>query len=116
MYVALSSHRFAKIVATLGPSTWTPEGMSRLLASDIDVVRFNVKHQTPSENQMLLEMWRTVAQTSWENTQQRLGIRGMVRHDASPVGIMVRNGFSWNRPADIVCVGVNIGRYHCLRR
>lgn len=66
--------------------------MARLLAADIDVVRFNVKHQTPGENQLLLDMWRAVAQTTWEETQQKLGVQGVVQPDASPVGIMV----SWN--------------------
>jgi hypothetical protein len=84
------TRRGAKIIATLGPSTWTPEGMSRLLAADVDVVRFNVKHQTPAENQMLLDMWRAVAEQEWQAQQERLGLRGLVHAAASPVGIMVR--------------------------
>jgi hypothetical protein len=83
-------HRGAKIIATLGPSTWTPEGMSRLLAADVDVVRFNVKHQTPAENQLLLDMWRAVAEADWQGQQERLGLRGVVEPEVSPVGIMVR--------------------------
>jgi hypothetical protein len=81
--------RGAKIIATLGPSTWTPEGMSRLLAADVDVVRFNVKHQTPAANQMLLDMWRAAAEQDWQGQQERLGLRGLVAPAASPVGIMV---------------------------
>lgn len=55
---AAGARRAVKIVATLGPATWTPEGMSQLLAAGVDVVRFNVKHQTQAENQALLDMWR----------------------------------------------------------
>lgn len=61
-----------------------------MLAADIDVVRFNVKHQTPEENQMLLDMWRAVAQNHWEQMQQKLGLEGLVQRTAGPVGIMVR--------------------------
>jgi pyruvate kinase len=38
--------RRGKIVASLGPATWQPEAMARLLAAGVDVVRFNVKHQS----------------------------------------------------------------------
>jgi hypothetical protein len=89
MFKLSPHHRGAKIIATLGPSTWTPEGMSRLLAADVDVVRFNVKHQTPAENQLLLDMWRAVAEQDWQAQQERLGLRGLVNAEASPVGIMV---------------------------
>lgn len=85
--------RSAKIIATLGPATWTPDGMARLLAADVDVVRFNVKHQTPEENQLLLDMWRSVAQQDWQEQQAKLGLTGLVNPDASPVGIMV--SFVW---------------------
>ncbi|WIA36024.1 hypothetical protein OEZ86_007385 [Tetradesmus obliquus] len=84
-----AAYRGAKIIATLGPATWTPEGMARLLAADVDVVRFNVKHQTPAENQLLLDMWRAVAGQEWAQQQQRLGLAGLVAADPSPVGIMV---------------------------
>ncbi|WIA15846.1 hypothetical protein OEZ85_012601 [Tetradesmus obliquus] len=84
-----AAYRGAKIIATLGPATWTPEGMARLLAADVDVVRFNVKHQTPAENQLLLDMWRAVAGQEWAQQQQRLGLAGLVAADSSPVGIMV---------------------------
>jgi hypothetical protein len=63
--------------------------MQRLLAADVDVVRFNVKHQTPAENQMLLDMWRAAADQDWQGQQQRLGLGGLVHTAASPVGIMV---------------------------
>ncbi|KAF6260138.1 pyruvate kinase [Scenedesmus sp. NREL 46B-D3] len=84
-----ASYRGAKIIATLGPATWTLEGMSRLLAADVDVVRLNVKHQTPAENQLLLDMWRAAAQQDWAAQQERLGLTGLVNAEASPVGIMV---------------------------
>jgi hypothetical protein len=38
--------RRGKIVASLGPATWQPEAMAALLAAGVDVVRFNVKHQS----------------------------------------------------------------------
>eukprot|EP00775_Hariotina_reticulata_P004018 gene4018-4268_t len=56
-----ASFRAMKIIATLGPATWTPQAMKQLLLSGVDLVRFNVKHQTPAENQVLLDMWREAA-------------------------------------------------------
>jgi hypothetical protein len=64
--------------------------MQRLLSADVHVVRFNVKHQTPAENQMLLDMWRAAAEQDWQGQQERLGLGGLVHTAASPVGIMVR--------------------------
>lgn len=99
--------RAAKIIATLGPATWTPEGMSRLLAADIDVVRFNVKHQTPEENQALLDMWRGVAQANWEAAQQKLGLQGLVQSSTSPVGIMVSIWYQRLQPRSDLQVAVS---------
>ena len=42
-----TTYRRTKIVATLGPSWDTPDGMRSLLDAGVDVVRINTSHGTP---------------------------------------------------------------------
>jgi len=51
-------------------------------------VRFNVKHQTPAENQVLLDMWSAVSAQWWGDRLEAVGLTGQVATEA-PVGIMV---------------------------
>ena len=51
-------------------------------------VRFNVKHQTPEENQLLLDMWTAVSAQWWGERCAAVGLAGQVSTEA-PVGIMV---------------------------
>jgi pyruvate kinase len=53
--------RRAKIVATIGPATSTPEAMHALLAAGADVVRLNAAHGTPPVHVERAELARATA-------------------------------------------------------
>ncbi len=57
-----SSTRRAKIVATLGPASNTPEMLRKLIHSGVDVVRLNFSHGTLEDKLTLIQMIRTVSQ------------------------------------------------------
>lgn len=54
--------RRTKIVATLGPSTSTPERIRDLLSAGVDVVRLNFSHGTPEEHARMAQIVREMAQ------------------------------------------------------
>ena len=64
--------RRTKIVATLGPSSSSPEVLDRLMAAGIDVVRLNFSHGTAEEHIQRAEL-----------------VREMARERHRPVGVLV---------------------------
>jgi pyruvate kinase len=64
--------RRAKIVATLGPASSTPEMIGKLFAAGADVFRINMSHTSPERMRELVAM-----------------IRGVERENARPIGILV---------------------------
>ena len=64
--------RRTKIVATLGPSSSSPEVLDRLMAAGIDVVRLNFSHGTAEEHIQRAEL-----------------VRSMARERHRPVGVLV---------------------------
>jgi len=53
--------RRAKIVATLGPATDSPEVMRRLIEAGVNVARLNMSHGNHADHQMRLELVRNAA-------------------------------------------------------
>src|SRR5215470_9489917 len=53
--------RRTKIVATLGPATASPDGITRLLDAGANVIRINSSHGTSELRQQWFKMVRTVA-------------------------------------------------------
>jgi pyruvate kinase len=53
--------RATKIVATLGPSTSSPEVLERLIAAGVDVVRMNFSHGTVDDHQNRAKLIREIA-------------------------------------------------------
>ena len=53
-------HRFAKIIATLGPATSTPETIRALFAAGVDVFRLNFSHGDHAGHRRCLEAIREV--------------------------------------------------------
>src|SRR5580658_2046856 len=53
--------RRAKIVATLGPSSSTPEVFRKLVRAGLDVARLNFSHGTHAQKAELIRMVRTIA-------------------------------------------------------
>ncbi len=64
--------RRAKIVATLGPASSSPEMIARLFAAGADVFRINMSHTSPERMRELVGM-----------------IRGVERETGRPIGILV---------------------------
>lgn len=54
--------RRTKIVATLGPSTETPEAIDKLVAAGVNVVRMNFSHGSPEEHAQRAALVREYAQ------------------------------------------------------
>lgn len=53
--------KLTKIVATIGPSSETPEIMAKLLDAGVNVFRFNTKHSTPEWHSEHIKMAQIVA-------------------------------------------------------
>ncbi len=54
--------RSTKIVATLGPSSSSPEALGALIAAGVDVVRLNFSHGTPDDHRARANLVRDLAQ------------------------------------------------------
>jgi pyruvate kinase len=57
----MDTHRRAKIVATLGPASSTPEVFRSLVRAGLDVARLNFSHGSHAQKAELIKMVRTVA-------------------------------------------------------
>src|SRR5712675_301160 len=60
-FVAMDRTRRAKIVATLGPASSSPEIFRQLVRAGLDVARLNFSHGTHAQKADLIRMVRTVA-------------------------------------------------------
>lgn len=57
----MTTQRSTKIVATLGPSSSSPEQLAALVAAGVDVVRLNFSHGTAEDHQKRIEILRDSA-------------------------------------------------------
>lgn len=53
--------KLTKIVATIGPSSETPEVMSKLLDAGVNIFRFNTKHSTPEWHEAHIKQAQKIA-------------------------------------------------------
>src|SRR6202041_2596143 len=60
-FAAMERTRRAKIVATLGPASNTPETFRKLVRAGLDVARLNFSHGTHEQKAELIRMVRTIA-------------------------------------------------------
>src|SRR5271156_5926571 len=60
-FVAMERGRRAKIVATLGPASNTPEVFRQLVRAGLDVARLNFSHGSHDQKADLIRMVRTIA-------------------------------------------------------
>src|SRR3984885_151495 len=60
-FASMERTRRAKIVATLGPASSTPEVFRQLVRAGLDVARLNFSHGTHAQKADLIRMVRTVA-------------------------------------------------------
>src|SRR3990172_5385907 len=57
-------HRNAKIIATLGPASATPERIAALFEAGADVFRLNFSHGTPEEHRAHIDVIRALEKTT----------------------------------------------------
>ena len=57
--------RKAKIVDTIGPSTESPEGITKLVEAGMDVARLNRSHGTPEDHLKGLQQRARGLQGNW---------------------------------------------------
>ena len=74
--------RHTKIVATLGPSSNSPEVLESLLRAGVNVVRMNFSHGTPEDHMNRAKMVREAA----ERVGQPVGILGDLQGPKIRVG------------------------------
>lgn len=60
-YVKINSMRRAKILATLGPASNTPETIESMINAGLNAVRINMSHGTQAEHAATIEIARAVA-------------------------------------------------------
>ncbi|MGH7752319.1 MAG: pyruvate kinase, partial [Gemmatimonadales bacterium] len=68
--------RRTKIVATLGPSTGTAEGVRRLLEAGVNVFRVNSSHGTPEVRREWVRMVRATAESARQPVAVLLDLQG----------------------------------------
>ena len=68
--------RTTKIVATLGPSTDTPESIRKLLEAGVDVFRLNASHGTQEDHGRRMNIVRELAAASGQHVAVLLDLQG----------------------------------------
>jgi pyruvate kinase len=61
------STRRTKIICTMGPASWSEEGLATLLDAGMNVARFNFSHGDHEGHGAVLERLRTVAKAKARN-------------------------------------------------
>jgi len=85
--------RRAKIVATLGPSTSTPERIHALLAAGVDVVRLNLSHGSHAEHRQRIRRVRAAAAALGRHVAVLVDLMGpRYRLGVVPEGTVLRQG------------------------
>ena len=54
-------HRRTKIVCTIGPASWSEEGLEKLMDAGMNVARFNFSHGDHETHKKTLDRLRAVA-------------------------------------------------------
>lgn len=68
--------RTTKIVATLGPSTDSPESIRKLLEAGVDVFRLNASHGTQEDHGRLIKIARELSDEMGIHTGILLDLQG----------------------------------------
>lgn len=69
-------HRRTKIICTLGPASWSEDGLSKLIDAGMNVARFNFSHGDHTTHQATLERLRKVAASKFRNIAVLLDTKG----------------------------------------
>lgn len=62
-----TTNRRTKIIGTMGPASWSKEGLSRLIDAGLNVARFNFSHGDHAGHGAVLERLREVAKQKSRN-------------------------------------------------
>lgn len=69
-------HRRTKIICTLGPASWSEDGLGKLIDGGMNVARFNFSHGDHSSHQSVLDRLRKVAASKSRNIAVLLDTKG----------------------------------------
>jgi len=69
-------HRRTKIICTLGPASWSEDGLGKLIDAGMNVARFNFSHGDHPTHQATLERLRKVAASKSRNIAVLLDTKG----------------------------------------
>lgn len=106
-------YRHTKIIATIGPATESPETLSKLILSGVDVIRLNMAHGTGDWVRDLVKRIREVSKEVQRHVAVMMDVKGPeIRTAAIPEPIDLRIGelFEFHTSAaseGIRSVGVN---------
>ncbi|MDP1734311.1 MAG: pyruvate kinase [Sulfuritalea sp.] len=93
----MTAKRSTKIVATLGPSSSTPEQLAELVAAGIDVVRLNFSHGTAEDHKKRIGILRDAAHKAGRTVGVMADLQGpkirIGKFAAGPVAIKAGQGF-----------------------
>lgn len=72
----MENTKLTKIVATIGPASDTPELITKLIASGVNIFRFNTKHSTPEWHSERIKLVQKVADNMTVNVGILLDLQG----------------------------------------
>lgn len=88
--------RKTKILATLGPSSDSPEMMKRLIEEGADAFRLNLAHGTPEEHEKRVQFLRS------NNVEKRVAIVADIRGSKVRVGSLPKEGVLFEKGSKVV--------------
>ncbi len=106
--VYCASMRRAKIVATLGPASNTPERIGELIDAGLDVVRLNFSHGSHADHAQLMGIVRAESEKRGRAVAILLDLQGpkiRVGRFADPNGVELRPGAAFTITTDLSVVG-----------
>ena len=93
----MSNTRSTKIVATLGPSSSSPERLAQLVAAGIDVARLNFSHGTVDDHKRRIELLHEIAHKAGRTVGVMADLQGpkirIGRFAAGPIALKAGQSF-----------------------
>ncbi|HLU46125.1 MAG TPA: pyruvate kinase, partial [Natronosporangium sp.] len=96
--------RRAKIVATIGPATATPERMRGLVEAGMDVARLNFSHGTHAEHEAVVRLIRKVS----GEVGRPVGILADLQGPKIRLGRFAASPVAWRTDDQVVITGEDV--------
>ena len=85
--------RRTKIIATIGPATWSPEGLEQLIAAGMDIARINMSHATADQARETCERVRAAADKLKRRVGVLMDLQGpAIRTGELPIALDLKHG------------------------